>query len=84
VAERLDAKLREAHERIDRLPRREDDRDPLGEQAARDEREHTGRRAVEPLRVVDDAEQRLLLRRLRQQVQNGEPDEERIRSPSGP
>ena len=40
--------------------------------------------AVEPLRVVDDAEQRLLLRRVRQQVQTGEPDEERIRRPSAP
>ena len=56
TAERLDAKLGEALKRIDRLSRREDHRDPLGKETSRDEREHAGRRTVEPLRVVDDAE----------------------------
>ena len=83
MAERLDVKLGEAGERVDRLPRREDHRDLLGQEAAGDERKHARGCTVEPLRVVDDAEERLLLGGLRQQVEDREPDEERIRRPSG-
>jgi hypothetical protein len=61
VAERLDAKLREAPKRVDRLPCRKDHRDLLRQEAARHERQHAGRCTVEPLRVVDDTEERLLL-----------------------
>ena len=82
TAERLDVKLREAGERLDRLPRREDHRDLLGQKAAGHERQHTRRRTVEPLRIVDDTEERLLVGRLRQQVEDREPDEERIRRPA--
>ena len=70
-------------ERVARLAGRENDRDPLGQQAAGDERERARRRAVEPLRVVDDAQERLLLDSLRQQAEDGQPDQERVRSRSG-
>jgi 8-hydroxy-5-deazaflavin:NADPH oxidoreductase len=82
TAERLDLKLREAGERLDRLTRREDHRDVLGQKAARHEREHARRCTVEPLRVVDHTEERLLLGGLRQQAEDREPDEERIGRPS--
>ena len=83
TAERLDVKLGEAGERVNRLPRREDDRDLLGQEAAGDERKHPRGCTVEPLRVVDDTEEWLLLGGLRQQVEDGEPDEERVRRPPG-
>ena len=83
MAQRLDVKLRPATERPDRLSRREDHRDPLGQEAAGDEREHARRRVVEPLRVVDDTQEGLVLGRLRQQVENRQPDQERIRRPPG-
>ena len=57
-------------------------RDPLGQEAAGHERQHACRCPVQPLRVVDDAEQRLLRRGLRQEIEHREPDKERIRSPS--
>ena len=75
--------LRQAGERVAELARREDEHDPLGQEAASHEREHSRRGAVEPLRVVDDAQERLLLGGLRQQVEDREPDEERVRRPSG-
>src|SRR4051794_14007528 len=82
VAERLDAELGEARERVDRLPSREDDHDLLRQQATRHEREHARRGAVEPLRIIDETEKRLLFSHLRQQVEDREPDEKRIRRPS--
>ena len=47
-------------------------------EAAGDEAEDLRRRLVEPLRVVDDADQRLLLGHLGEQRQRGEPDQEAI------
>ena len=79
AAERLDPELREARESAARVTRRECEHDPLREQSASDERERSRRGAVEPLRVVDHAEQRLLLGRLREQAENGKADEERAR-----
>ena len=57
---------------------REHDRDRLGEQPARDEPEHLRGGLVEPLEVVDDAQQRLLLGDLRQQAERGQADEEAV------
>ena len=54
-------------------------RDPLREQAPRDERQRLRGPAVEPLRVVDQAHQRPLLGRLGQQAQHRQADEEVIR-----
>ena len=61
------------------VARGEDQADRLRRQAARHEREDLRRGAVEPLLVVDHAEQRLLLGHLGQQAQHGQPDEEAIR-----
>ena len=83
TAQRLDVELREAGERVAQLARREHERDPLRQQAASHERERARRRTVEPLRVVDDAQERLLLGGLGQQAEDRQPDEERIRRRSG-
>ena len=83
AAQRIDAELREAGQSGADVTRRERERDPLGEQAARDERERSGRCAVEPLRVVDEAQERLLLGGFGEETENREPDEERARRLSG-
>ena len=49
----------------------------------RHERERSGRCAVEPLRVVDHAQERLLLGGFGEETENREPDEERARRLSG-
>ena len=54
------------------------DRDPFGEQAAGDETENLSGGVVEPLRVVDDADERLLLGDLGEQRQRGQPDQEPV------
>jgi hypothetical protein len=51
----------------------------LSPQAPRDERQHLGRLRVQPLRVVDQAQQRPLLGQLAQQVQHGQPNHEWVR-----
>ena len=66
MTEGLDAELREARERVDPIPSREDHRDPLGQESSGDEGQHACRRPVEPLGVVDDAQERLLLGSFRQ------------------
>jgi hypothetical protein len=58
---------------------REQQRDRLGRQAAGDERQHVGGRVVEPLRVVDDAQQRAAAGGLAEQAQHRERDEEPLR-----
>ena len=62
-----------------RLAHGEDQPDRLGLQAARHEGERLRRRRVEPLRVVHDADERPLLRRVRQQAQDRQPDQEAVR-----
>ena len=61
------------------LARREHDRDRLRQQPASDERERQRRRLVQPLRVVDHAEQRALLGRLREQAERRQTDQEAVR-----
>ena len=79
AAQRLDAELREAGQSTAHVTRRERERDPLRQQAARHERERSGRCAVEPLRVVDHAQQRLLLGSFGEEAENREPDKKRAR-----
>jgi hypothetical protein len=81
VAEALDHQLRQPAQLavIARFTRREDERDRLGEHPAGDERDDLGRRAVEPLRVVDQTDQRPLLGGIAQQAQHREADREPIR-----
>ena len=57
--------------------------DPLRQEPARHERERLRGHPVEPLRVVDDAHERLLLGGVGQQAQDRQPDEEAIRRRSG-
>ncbi len=62
---------------------REDHRHGLGDQAAGDEGQRLRRHAVQPLGIVDQADDRALVRRLREQPEDGEPDEEAIRRAAG-
>ena len=66
-------------ERVAQLSRREHERDPLRQQAARHERQRPRRRTVEPLRVIDDSKEWLLLGGLGQQAEDRQSDQERIR-----
>ena len=63
--------------------RREQQRDALREQAASHEGQRARRRAIEPLRVIDHSEERLLLGGLRQQAEHRQPHEERSRRRAG-
>jgi hypothetical protein len=71
--------LREAAKIAGGRARRKEKSDGLGEEPPRDEGECLGRHLVQPLRVVDDAEERTLLCRPRKQRQDRQPDEESIR-----
>ena len=64
-------------------PRCTHQRDPLGEQAAADESEDLCGSVVEPLRVVHDAEQWLLLGGVCEQRQRREPHQESVRRGTG-
>jgi hypothetical protein len=79
----LDVELCQTGERLARLSCREHERDLLRQQAASHERKHLRRSAIQPLRVIDDGQQRPLLGCLRQQAEDRQSDEERIRSRSG-
>jgi hypothetical protein len=65
------------------LAQREHQPHPLRQQAPRHERERLDGHLVEPLRVVDDADERLLLAGVGQQAQNGQADQEAIRRGTG-
>ncbi len=64
------------------LARREHERDLFRQQAPGDERKRLCRRGIEPLRVVDETEERPFLGRRRQQVDDRQPDKEGIRGRS--
>jgi hypothetical protein len=89
VAEPPDRQLREPGERLPvRLPAagladREHQGDRFRQEAARDERQHLRRGAVEPLRVVDEADERPLRGRVRQEAEHGQPHEEAVRRRPG-
>src|SRR5204863_5627936 len=74
-----DAELREAGQSTAYVSRRERERDPLGEETARDEGERQRRCAVEPLRVVDHAQQRFLLGGFGEDPEHREADKKRAR-----
>ena len=85
VPEPKDLKLREPTKIPGGHARRKEKSDWLGEEPPRNEGERLGRHLVQPLRVVDDAEERTLLGRPRKQRQDRQPDEESIRRrPCGP
>ena len=62
----------------------EDDADRLRQQAARHERQRLRRGTIQPLRIIDQADQRAFLGHLGQQAQDGQADEKAIgRVPGG-
>ena len=80
VAQWMDRQDRQPGENViaGARPRGAHDHDPLGEQAAGHEPQDLRRGAVEPLRVVDDTGQRLLLGGLGDQRQRGQPHQEPV------
>ena len=85
VTETLDHELRQTAQHIvlAGLPGPEDQRDRLGEQPACDECEYLRRGPVKPLRIVHQADQRLLLGGIAQETQHGQADQETIRCLAG-
>ena len=79
MTEWLDVDLRQAPQRLGHLPRAEHHGDPLDREAASREPEDLCRRAIEPLGVIDHAEEAALPGGLGQQSENRERDEERVR-----
>ena len=71
--------IRQVPELLAGLPRREHEPHRLGQQPASDERERQRRGLIQPLRVVDDAQQRTLLGHFGHQAEYGQADEEPIR-----
>jgi hypothetical protein len=69
---------------VGRFTQRENDHNGLRRQAARDEAEDLGRRPVEPLPVIDQADQWLGFGHVRQEREDGKPDDEPIRRVPGP
>ena len=86
VAQTLDDELRQVlHLAVcGRQAGREDDRDRLGDQPARNEPEDLGRRPVEPLRVVDQADERPFLGGFAYEVEHRQAHQEAIRHIAGP
>ena len=64
---------------IARLPHCHDQPDPLSQQPPGNESNRLRGDWVQPVRVIDEAEQWLLLGTVRQQVEHREPDQETIR-----
>ena len=85
VVEPVDGQFWKPGENIvaDARPYCADERDPLGEKTACDETEDLRRGAVEPLRVIDNADQRLLLSDLGEQCQRGQPHQKPVRRRTG-
>ena len=83
LAQTLDHDLRHSRQIVARRARREHQADRFRLHAARDEREHLRRRAIEPLLVIHQADQRLLLGHVGEQGQGREGDEEPIRRRPG-
>ena len=83
VVEPSELQLRKRGEIWACLAAGEHDRHRLGQQAPGDEPEHLTRGAVEPLHIVDDAQERALLRRAGQQAERRQRDQEAVRRVAG-
>ena len=83
LAQTLDHQLRQSRQLVARHASREHQADRFRLQAARDEREDLRRGAIEPLLVIHQADQRLLLGHVGEQAQDGQADEEAIRRRPG-
>ena len=80
-----DLELRQPREVVlaGRVPDREHQKDPLREQAPRDERQRLRGDAVKPLRVVHEADERAFFRHVGEQAEHGQPDEKAVRWSAG-
>jgi hypothetical protein len=85
VAQTLDHQLRKPHQPLvlAGLTHREHDGDRFRQEAARDERKYLRRGPVEPMCIIDQADERRLLSHLRQQSEHRQADQEAIRRLSG-
>ncbi len=85
LGEPSEGELRQAHELalVARLAHGEDDGHGLRQQPSRDEAQDLARDGIEPLGVVDEAQQGPLRRHLGQQAERGQRDEEAVRSSAG-
>ena len=79
-AQALDRELRQPRQIIARCACGEHQADRFRVEAAGNEREDLGRGVIEPLFVIHQADQRLFLRRLGEQAQDGQGHEEAIRA----
>jgi hypothetical protein len=68
---------------VGRVAQREQQGQSVSTHSTRHERENLGGRLVQPMGVVDDAQQRLLLCQPGQQVEHGQSDHEPVRRSSG-
>ena len=68
---------------VGRVADREHDRHRLGQHPSRDEAQDLGRGGIEPLGVIDDAQQRPLGGNLGQQAERGQGDQEAVGSGTG-
>src|SRR5712691_310567 len=76
----VDVELWQTGKRVARISCREHERELLRQETASHERKHLCRSTIQPLRIVNDGKEQLLLRRLRQQAEDRQSDQERIRS----
>ncbi|HEX3834040.1 MAG TPA: hypothetical protein VHW04_18815 [Solirubrobacteraceae bacterium] len=83
MPEGQDVKLRQSREQGALLPRGEHERDLLRQQAASHECQRPRGRVVEPMRVIDNSQQRPLLGRLGQQTEHRQSKQEGIRRGPG-
>ena len=81
IAQTLDEKLGQSVEFLcgSRLANSEHQRDPLCRQAPRNKRQHLGRCPVQPLHIVDQADQRTLLGEVGQQAKRSQAHQESVR-----
>ena len=79
MPEGQDVKLRQSSEQVARRSRGEYERDLLRQQAASHERERPRRCTVQPLRVIDNSQQRSLSGSLGQQAEDRQSDQEGVR-----
>ena len=83
LAQPPDFELRQPGQLTARLPGREHQADRVGGQPPGHEPQHLGGRLIQPLLVVDQADQRPFPGYLRQQAQHGQPDQEPVRRRPG-
>jgi hypothetical protein len=82
VDQAVHLQLRHIRQRLARLPLSEHDPDRFSHEATRDEGQRQRRRLIEPLRVIDHAQQRTHIGHFSEQAQHRQPNEKPIRGRS--